>query len=61
LNTLRVTSENLVSAESVIRDTDFALESSEFSRLNILMQSATAMLAQANQTPQRVLQMLSGR
>ena len=58
LNSLRVSTENLTAAESTIRDVDFARESSEFTRNNILVQSATAMLAQANQMPQNVLQLL---
>jgi len=58
LNSLRVANENLVAAESTIRDVDFAKESSEFTRNNILVQASTAMLAQANQLPQNVLQLL---
>lgn len=58
INSLRVTSENLTAAESTIRDVDFAKESSEFTKNNILVQSATAMLAQANQLPQNVLKLL---
>jgi flagellin len=60
LNNLRVTHENLVAAESTIRDVDFAGESANFTRNSILIQSATAMLAQANQLPQNVLQLLQG-
>ncbi len=59
LNSLRVTQENLTSAESTIRDVDFAEESSNFTRNNILVQSSTAMLAQANQLPQQVLKLLA--
>lgn len=59
LNSLRVANLNLISSESTIRDVDFAAESAEFTRNNILVQSATAMLAQANQLPQNVLQLLS--
>ncbi|RKL68803.1 flagellin [Salipaludibacillus neizhouensis] len=58
INNLQVTHENLSSAESRIRDADMALEMTEFTRNNILNQSATAMLAQANQLPQGVLQLL---
>lgn len=58
INNLQVTHENLTSSESRIRDADMALEMTEFTRNNILNQSATAMLAQANQLPQGVLQLL---
>ncbi len=58
LSSLRVSMENLTAAESTIRDVDFAAESADFTRNNILIQSATAMLAQANQLPQNVLQLL---
>jgi flagellin len=58
LNGLRVSQENLNAAESTIRDVDFAAESSNFTRNSILIQSATAMLAQANQLPQNVLKLL---
>lgn len=58
INNLQVTKENLTSSESRIRDADMALEMTEFTRNNILNQSATAMLAQANQLPQGVLQLL---
>ncbi|WP_235848932.1 flagellin [Litchfieldia alkalitelluris] len=58
INNLQVTHENLSSSESRIRDADMALEMTEFTRNNILNQSATAMLAQANQLPQGVLQLL---
>ena len=51
-------SENLMSAESRIRDTDMAKEMMEFTKGNILNQTAQAMLAQANQIPQNVLNML---
>ncbi len=50
--------ENLQSAESRIRDTDMAKEMVEFTKQNILQQAAQAMLAQANQAPQGVLQLL---
>lgn len=58
INNLQVTHENLTSAESRIRDADMAQEMTEFTKNNILNQSATAMLAQANQLPQGVLQLL---
>ncbi|MFH0919675.1 MAG: flagellin [Fibrobacterota bacterium] len=51
-------SHNTQSAEAVIRDTDFANESTQFTRNQILMQSATAMLAQSNAVPQNVLSLL---
>lgn len=51
-------SENLTSAESRIRDVDMAKEMSEFSKNNILVQASQAMLSQANQMPQQVLQLL---
>lgn len=52
------TAENLTAALSRIEDADMALEMSEFTKLNILTQSGVAMLAQANQRPQSVLQLL---
>jgi flagellin len=51
-------SENVQSAESRIRDVDMAKEMMEFTKQNILSQAANAMLAQANQAPQTVLQLL---
>ena len=45
-------------AQSRIRDTDYAKETSELARTQIIQQAATAMLAQANQQPQLVLQLL---
>ena len=60
INNLQVTSENLTSAESRIRDTDMAQEMTEFTKNNILNQSAQSMLAQANQLPQGILQLLQG-
>jgi len=57
-NNLQVAEENLVSAESVIRDTDFAGEMARLTKNQILLQSGTAMLVQANQIPQVVLQLL---
>lgn len=58
INNLGTSSENLTSAESRIRDVDMAKEMSNFSKNNILSQAAQAMLAQANQQPQQVLQLL---
>ncbi|WP_147565978.1 flagellin [Clostridium tyrobutyricum] len=58
INNLGTSSENLTSAESRIRDVDMASEMSEYSKNNILSQAAQAMLAQANQQPQQVLQLL---
>lgn len=55
---LGTSSENLTSAESRIRDVDMAKEMMTFSKNNILSQAAQAMLAQANQQPQGVLQLL---
>ena len=54
------TAENLTAAKSRIEDTDMALEMSEFTKFNILQQAGTAMLAQANQQPQMMLQLLNG-
>lgn len=58
INNLTTTSENLSAAESRIRDVDMAKEMMEFTKNNILNQASTAMLAQANQMPQGVLQLL---
>lgn len=58
INNLGTSAENLAAAESRIRDVDMAKEMMEFTKLNILSQAATAMLAQANQMPQGVLQLL---
>ena len=58
LDSLRISFENLTGAESQLRDTDFAAESANYARNNIIYQAATAMLAQANQIPQSILQML---
>ncbi len=61
LNSLGVAIENLSDAESRIRDTDFAQETASFTRSQILVQAGTAILAQANLTPQSVLALLGGR
>lgn len=58
VNNLGTTSENLSAAESRIRDTDMAKEMVALSKNNILLQASQAMLAQANQQPQGVLQLL---
>jgi len=58
INNLGTSSENLTAAESRIRDVDMAKEMMEFTKMSILTQAATAMLAQANQQPQSVLQLL---
>jgi flagellin len=55
---LTVSKQNLTSATSQIEDVDVADESTEFAKQNILVQSGTAMLAQANQLPQSVLKLL---
>ena len=57
-NNLSVMTENIQDAESTIRDTDIAEEMMSYTKNNILVQSAQAMLAQANQIPQGVLQLL---
>lgn len=59
IKSLRVSSENMTSAESQIRDVDMAIEMSDFVKNQILSQSGTAMLAQANLKPQTLLQLLS--
>ena len=58
INNLGVTTENMTAAESRIRDTDMAQEMMSYTKNNILVQAAQAMLAQANQLPQGVLQLL---
>ena len=58
INNLAVMQENIQDAESTIRDTDVAEEMMSYTKNNILIQSAQAMLAQANQVPQGVLQLL---
>lgn len=58
INNLNTSSENLTAAESRIRDVDMAREMMKFTKDNILSQAAQAMLAQANQLPQGVLQLL---
>lgn len=58
INNLGVSSENIAAAESRIRDTDMAKEMMAFTKNNILTQAAQTMLAQANQQPQGILQLL---
>jgi len=58
INNLKTAEENLTSSESRIRDTDMAMEMAEFTKNNILTQAAQAMLAQSNQLPQGILQLL---
>jgi len=60
INNLNVAVENLSASESRIRDTDMAQEMVSFTRSQILSQAGTAMLAQANQAPQSVMQLLRG-
>jgi flagellin len=60
INNLNVAVENLSASESRIRDTDMAAEMTAYTRTQILSQAGTAMLAQANQAPQGVLQLLRG-
>ena len=57
---LQVTSENLTAAESRIRDADIALETSIFTKNQILVQAGIATLAQANTLPQQALALLRG-
>ncbi len=58
LNNLATYQENLTASESRIRDVDMASEMTRFTKLNILQQAGTSMLAQANQAPQGVLSLL---
>jgi flagellin len=60
VRSLEVAQENLTASESQIRDADIAKEMSEYTRLQVLRQSGIAVLAQANQAPQAVLQLLRG-
>ncbi len=57
---LSVTTENLSASKSRIMDADFATETANLSRSQILQQAGTAMVAQANQLPQQVLKLLQG-
>jgi len=58
INNLSTTAENMTASESRIRDVDMAKEMMEYTKLGILQQASQAMLAQANQAPQGVLQLL---
>ena len=58
INSLNVALENVSSSESAITDTDFATETANLTRSQILVQSATSVLSQANQAPQSVLKLL---
>jgi len=58
ISSLQTTSENLTASRSRIQDADFASETAALSRSQVLQQAATAMVAQANQLPQQVLQLL---
>ena len=58
--TLQTSSENASAARGRIQDADFAAETANLSRAQVLQQAATAMIAQANQLPQQVLQLLKG-
>ena len=58
INTLKLTGENLSAAESAVRDTDFAKETANMTRSQILVNAATSVLAQANFAPQSVLSLL---
>ena len=60
INQLQITVENLTSSESVIRDTDFAKETTELTRAQILVQAGTSVLAIANAQQQNVLTLLGG-
>jgi flagellin len=60
VSNLSVTTENLASSESRIRDTDMATEMVEFTKNQVLQQAGTAMLAQANQIPQGILSLIRG-
>ncbi len=59
-NNLRTTLENTTAAESVIRDTDFAVETANFTKYQVLMQVGTTVLQNSNQTAQLVLGLLRG-
>ena len=60
MSSLGVAFENVSSAESAITDTDFAAETSNLTRAQILSQAATTVLTQANAQPQQVLTLLQG-
>jgi flagellin len=58
IGTLQVSAENQAAAKSRITDADFAAETANLSRAQILQQAGSAMIAQANQLPQQVLSLL---
>ena len=58
INSLNVALENVSSSESAITDTDFATETANLTRSQILVQSGTSVLAQSNQSPQSALALL---
>jgi flagellin len=58
INNLDISNTNQQAAESLIRDVDFAAETANYTKNQILTQSATAMLSQANMIPQSVLQLI---
>ena len=60
IENLQTASENLSASRSRIQDADFAAETANLSRAQVLQQAGTAMVAQANQLPQLVLQLLKG-
>lgn len=60
VRSLNVATENLAASESQIRDADMASEMTAYTRYQVLQQSGMAMLAQANQAPQNILQLLRG-
>ena len=61
ISNLSIQAQNLQAAESRISDVDVASEMTEFTRNQILVQAAVAMLAQANSLPQMALQLINGR
>ena len=58
ISSIDVTEENLTSALSRIEDVDMADEMTTFTTMNVLAQAATSMLSQANQQPEKILQLL---
>ena len=60
IENLQTSGENMSAARSRIQDADFAMETANLSRAQVLQQAGTAMIAQANQLPQQVLQLLKG-
>jgi flagellin len=60
IENLQTAGENLSASRSRIQDADFAAETAALSRAQVLQQAGTAMIAQANQLPQQVLQLLKG-